>query len=66
VRPSVSSLRQPISKAGIEAAWVRIKAVAKLDGVRLHDLRHTVGTYAANPVLTPSLCVICFGTGTWQ
>lgn len=47
VLPSISSARQPISKAGIEAAWTKLRAAARLDDVRLHDLRHTVGTYAA-------------------
>ncbi len=30
----------------VEGAWQRIRAKAGLDDVRLHDLRHTVGTYA--------------------
>jgi integrase len=47
VLPSVSSTKRPLSKAGIEAAWTKLRAVAQLDDVRLHDLRHTVGTYAA-------------------
>jgi integrase len=46
VLPSVSTIRSPVSKAGIEAAWQRIRTVAQLEDVRLHDLRHTVGTYA--------------------
>jgi integrase len=46
VLPSVSSIKQPVSKAGIEAAWHKIRSAAKLEDVRLHDLRHTVGTYA--------------------
>ena len=36
----------PLSKTALEQAWQRIRTVAKLDDVRLHDLRHTVGTYA--------------------
>jgi integrase len=47
VLPSVSSTKRPLSKAGIEAAWAKLRAAAQLDDVRLHDLRHTVGTYAA-------------------
>jgi integrase len=43
----VSSTKRPLSKAGIEAAWTKLRAAARLDDVRLHDLRHTVGTYAA-------------------
>ena len=46
VLPSISVAKRPISKAGIEAAWQRIRAAAQLDDVRMHDLRHTVGTYA--------------------
>ena len=46
VLPSVSNPKQPISKAGIEAAWHKIRKAAKIDDVRRHDLRHTVGTYA--------------------
>ena len=46
VLPSVSSVKRPISKAGIEAAWHRVRKAAQLEDVRLHDLRHTVGTYA--------------------
>jgi integrase len=43
VLPSVSSTKRALSKAGIEAAWQRIRRTAQLDDVRLHDLRHTVG-----------------------
>jgi len=28
--------------------WLRIRASAKLDGVRLHDLRHSFGAIAAS------------------
>jgi len=44
VLPSVSSTKRPLSKAGIEAAWTKLRAAAQLEDVRLHDLRHTVGT----------------------
>jgi integrase len=46
VLPSTVDAERPLSKAAIEAAWQRIRSTAKLDDVRLHDLRHTVGTYA--------------------
>ena len=46
VLPSVSIPKQPISKAGIEAAWQKIRIAAQIEDVRMHDLRHTVGTYA--------------------
>jgi integrase len=35
-----------LKKDAMEAAWQKIRAVAELDDVHLHDLRHTVGTYA--------------------
>lgn len=37
---------QPLSQSTLGHAWDRIRAKAGLDDVRLHDLRHTVGTYA--------------------
>jgi integrase len=43
---SVSNPNQPISKAGIEAAWRKLATAAQIEDVRMHDLRHTVGTYA--------------------
>ncbi len=46
VLPSTLDAKRPLSKTAIEAAWQRIRAVAKFEDVRLHDLRHTVGTYA--------------------
>lgn len=46
VLPSRDDAKRPLSKAAIEAAWQRIRTTAGLADVRLHDLRHTVGTYA--------------------
>lgn len=46
VLPSTTDANKALSKTAIENAWGRIRAAAKLDDVRLHDLRHTVGTYA--------------------
>jgi integrase len=46
VLPSVSNPKQCISKAGIEAAWQKIRIAAQIEDVRMHDLRNTVGTYA--------------------
>ncbi|MHC2467146.1 tyrosine-type recombinase/integrase [Bradyrhizobium embrapense] len=37
---------KPLAKDAMEAAWQRIRAVANINDVRMHDLRHTVGTYA--------------------
>src|SRR5205085_7056962 len=52
VLPSPSDSKLPLSKHVLESAWKIIRAAAGLDSadpekrVRLHDLRHTVGTYA--------------------
>jgi integrase len=46
VLPSTLDAKRPLSSTAIEQAWQRIRAAAKLEDVRLHDLRHTVGTYA--------------------
>ncbi len=57
VLPAISDPLHPFSKDALEGAWQRIREAAglgeveKLGGattpaVRLHDLRHTVGTYA--------------------
>lgn len=35
-----------VTASGLEHLWVRLRAKIGLDDVRLHDLRHTVGTYA--------------------
>ena len=36
----------PIGHNAIEKAWAKVRARAELADARLHDLRHTVGTYA--------------------
>ena len=46
VLPSTLNADRPLSQTAIEAAWQRMRAASRLDDVRLHDLRHTVGTYA--------------------
>jgi integrase len=51
VLPSGMDASRPLPKSVIENAWQRIRAAAKLKNpqygwARLHDLRHTVGTYA--------------------
>lgn len=45
----------PLSYWSLDAIWRRIRAAAKLDGVRLHDLRHTTGTYAGQAGLNAFL-----------
>jgi integrase len=56
VLPSADA-KKALSKSTLEHAWTRIRARAGLQDVRLHDLRHTVGTYAgqtgANAFLVP-------------
>ena len=37
---------QPLSTAAMERAWTRIRERAGIKNARLHDFRHTVGTYA--------------------
>lgn len=37
----------PLTASRARAVWKRLCRRAELEGVRLHDLRHTVGTYAA-------------------
>lgn len=46
VLPSAHSVRRPLSATVLETAWGRIRTAAQLAEVRLHDLRHTVGTHA--------------------
>jgi integrase len=46
VLPSVSNPKQPISRSGIETVWQKIRIAAEIEDVWIHDLRHTVGTYA--------------------
>ena len=38
---------KPLSVGTLESAWHRIRQRASIPDVRIHDLRHTVGTYAA-------------------
>jgi integrase len=45
VLPSRDPAR-PLTKEVIESKWRKIREVAGFPDVRLHDLRHTVGTYA--------------------
>ena len=37
---------KPLPKDKMQRSWRRIRKAADLEDVRLHDLRHTVGTYA--------------------
>lgn len=45
--PRLSDSTRHVSKEVVENAWQRIRWRAGLEDVRIHDLRHTVGTYAA-------------------
>jgi integrase len=46
VLPS-ADVQRPLSVNAIEKAWHKVRTTAGLDDVRLHDLRHTFGTYAS-------------------
>ncbi|MCP4316486.1 MAG: site-specific integrase [Hyphomicrobiales bacterium] len=39
---------KPLSRWTLEKAWRRIRDNAKLENARLHDFRHTVGTYGGH------------------
>ena len=41
-----SDPQQALRKERLEKAWQKIRKAAGLEDVRLHDLRHTVGTYS--------------------
>jgi integrase len=47
VLPSQRDPDRPLAKDWIESKWQRIRVAAGIPDVRLHDLRHTVGTMAA-------------------
>ncbi len=47
VLPRESDPDKPLAREVMDASWRRLRARAELEDVRLHDLRHTVGTYAA-------------------
>jgi integrase len=47
VFPRNSDKAVPISKEVMESAWQRLRWRAQIEDVHIHDLRHTVGTYAA-------------------
>lgn len=46
VFPRLNDVDRHVSVEVVENAWQRIRTHAGLPDVRLHDLRHTVGTYA--------------------
>lgn len=47
VFPRTTDPKRPISSEVMESAWQRIRWRAGIEDVHLHDLRHTIGTYAA-------------------
>lgn len=47
VIPRDGDATRHVSKEVVESAWRRIRKHAQIDDVRLHDLRHTVGTLAS-------------------
>ncbi|MDE1148622.1 MAG: site-specific integrase [Azospirillaceae bacterium] len=46
VLPGIQDANKPLAANSLSHTWGRIRTKAKLEDVRLHDLRHTVGTYA--------------------
>lgn len=47
VLPRDSDPKRHISREAMEAAWQRLRWCVGIEDVRIHDLRHTIGTYAA-------------------
>ncbi|QGM97791.1 tyrosine-type recombinase/integrase [Methylocystis parvus] len=47
VLPAPLDAKKSLSKSVVENAWQRIRSCAGVPDVRLHDLRHTVGTFAS-------------------
>ncbi|MEM8836450.1 MAG: site-specific integrase [Pseudomonadota bacterium] len=45
--PRASDPAHPISREVMESTWQKIREHADLKDVRIHDLRHTVGTFAS-------------------
>ncbi len=39
---------KPVSKSGLNAVWRKVRKLAALDGVRLHDLRHSYASVAVS------------------
>lgn len=46
VLPRTTDQTRHISKEVLESAWQKVRRHAGIEDVRLHDLRHTVGTFA--------------------
>jgi integrase len=44
--PRDDDAKKPVTVALVENAWQRVRGRAGVEDVRIHDLRHTVGTYA--------------------
>lgn len=47
----------PLSTSTVESIWRQVRDKAELKGVRIHDLRHTVGTYAGQTGAKPPLTI---------
>jgi integrase len=48
VLPARDDPARSLSKTAMETAWQRIRSAAGIPDVRLHDLRHTFGSYAGH------------------
>ncbi len=42
-----TDISQPLRKERLEKAWQKIRTAAGIEDVKLHDLRHTVGTFSS-------------------
>ncbi|QDG76719.1 site-specific integrase [Labrenzia sp. PHM005] len=47
ILPRDADATRHITREVVQNAWQRIREHAQIEDIRLHDLRHTVGTYAA-------------------
>ena len=45
--PAPKDAAKPLSKSVVENAWQRIREHVEIPDVQIHDLRHTMGTYAS-------------------
>lgn len=47
VLPAPKNSTKNLSQSVVENAWLRVRDAAGVSDIRLHDLRHTMGTYAS-------------------
>lgn len=59
-------IKGSLANGVMEAAWQKLRSAAGLEDVRLHDLHHTVGTYAGQSGANAFLVRACFDMPTWR